>query len=123
MAAALKGAEGESGMASLRCVVRAPGGGVSGVPRGRGGAGRLQCPGGPLHESPPADGSDGEVWEMWRLPMRTLVLAAAACLSVCSSARAGDPVTFESLLREMVDRDAIARFPEPAYTCKQFSSY
>lgn len=32
-------------------------------------------------------------------------------------------VTFESLLREMADRDAIARFPVPFYTCKQASSY
>jgi len=29
----------------------------------------------------------------------------------------------ESLLLEMVDRDNLARLPEPAYTCKQFSSY
>ncbi len=33
------------------------------------------------------------------------------------------PVTLESLLREMVDREAVARWPEPSYTCKQFSSY
>jgi hypothetical protein len=32
-------------------------------------------------------------------------------------------ITFKSLLEEMVDRDCIARLPEPAYTCKQFSSY
>lgn len=32
-------------------------------------------------------------------------------------------VTFESLLKEMVDRDRIARLPSPAYTCKQASSY
>ncbi len=32
-------------------------------------------------------------------------------------------ITYESLLRELVDRDAIARWPEPAYTCRQFSSY
>jgi hypothetical protein len=32
-------------------------------------------------------------------------------------------ITFESLLEEMVNRDSIARLPEPAYTCKQFSSY
>ncbi|MHC4074630.1 MAG: hypothetical protein ACYTGS_21815 [Planctomycetota bacterium] len=44
---------------------------------------------------------------------------------VTDSARGAEsgPVTFESLLREMVDRDRIARLPRPAYTCRQFSSY
>ncbi len=32
-------------------------------------------------------------------------------------------VTLETLLDEMVTRDQLARFPAPAYTCKQFSSY
>lgn len=32
-------------------------------------------------------------------------------------------VSFTTLLNEMVDRDSIARYPDPAYTCKQFSSY
>ncbi len=32
-------------------------------------------------------------------------------------------VTFASLLGEMVDREAAARFPDPAYTCRQQSSY
>jgi len=36
---------------------------------------------------------------------------------------AAGPVTFGSLLEEMVDRDRIARFPDPEYTCRQFSSY
>jgi hypothetical protein len=34
-----------------------------------------------------------------------------------------ETVTLESLLGEMVDRDRIARLPDPAYTCKQASSY
>lgn len=38
----------------------------------------------------------------------------------CQSA---EPVTIESLLKEMVDRDQLARLDEPAYTCGQFSSY
>ena len=33
------------------------------------------------------------------------------------------PVSIESLLSEMTDREAIARFPDPAFTLKQFSSY
>lgn len=32
-------------------------------------------------------------------------------------------ITLESLLEEMVDREAVARLPKPAYTCRQFSSY
>jgi len=36
---------------------------------------------------------------------------------------AAGPITFGSLLEEMVDRDRIARFPDPEYTCRQFSSY
>ncbi|NQT39771.1 MAG: DUF2961 domain-containing protein, partial [Planctomycetes bacterium] len=34
-----------------------------------------------------------------------------------------ETVTFASLLAEMVDREAAARFPDPAYTCRQQSSY
>jgi hypothetical protein len=32
-------------------------------------------------------------------------------------------VTFASLLDEMTDRESVARFPDPAYTCRQASSY
>ncbi len=32
-------------------------------------------------------------------------------------------ITLESLLDEMIDRDAVARWPQPEYTCKQDSSY
>jgi len=51
--------------------------------------------------------------------------AMLAALMAWSGAVAEEPagITYESLLRELVDRDAIARWPEPAYTCKQFSSY
>jgi hypothetical protein len=33
------------------------------------------------------------------------------------------PVSLETLLDEMIDRDVITRFPEPAYVCVQASSY
>lgn len=33
------------------------------------------------------------------------------------------PVTLESLLEEMIDFDAVARWPDPPYTCRQASSY
>ena len=32
-------------------------------------------------------------------------------------------ISIETLLQEMLDRDHLARFPLPAYTCSQFSSY
>src|SRR5690348_14722525 len=57
-------------------------------------------------------------------------LATLAVLSVLLSplapalaGEAPEPITLDSLLKEMTNREAIARFPDPAYTCKQFSSY
>ncbi len=54
--------------------------------------------------------------------MTLLTLGALAALI---GAQAGTPpvVSLDSLLAEMVDRAALARFPEPAYTCRQSSSY
>jgi hypothetical protein len=50
--------------------------------------------------------------------------AAALVVSLTAAmAWADGPITVGSLLKEMVDREAIAKFPSPAYTCKQFSSY
>ena len=55
-----------------------------------------------------------------------LILAAAA-YAVPAEEPATNPsgktVTFASLLDDMVDRTVLARFPDPAYTCRQFSSY
>jgi hypothetical protein len=45
----------------------------------------------------------------------TIVLSTAAIQA--------ETVTLESLLNEMVNRDRLARTPEPAYRCRQFSSY
>jgi hypothetical protein len=57
-------------------------------------------------------------------------MVAASVVSVAAAAAAGGPcaaagtaVTFESLLAEMIDRERAARWPEPAYACRQFSSY
>jgi len=38
---------------------------------------------------------------------------------------ADDPkvITLTTLLNEMVDRQGLARWPDPPYTCRQFSSY
>jgi hypothetical protein len=33
------------------------------------------------------------------------------------------PITLESLLLEMADRDAVARWPDPPYSCQQTSSW
>ncbi|WP_425396220.1 glycoside hydrolase family 172 protein [Aeoliella sp.] len=38
-------------------------------------------------------------------------------------ATAAEEVTLESLLKEMTDRSTLAKFPLPAYTCSQASSY
>ena len=48
---------------------------------------------------------------------------AAEGVQAGGDAAAGETVTLESLLDEMVDRDRVARLPSPAYLCKQFSSY
>lgn len=55
------------------------------------------------------------------------LLLASVCLLAgpvrSAHARPAGPVTLEGLLVEMTSRDAIARWPDPAYTCAQFSSY
>ncbi len=56
----------------------------------------------------------------WALGLAGLLLFAAAPPSV---AEEEGTITLESLLDEMVDRDVSARFPSPAYTCRQASSY
>jgi len=56
-------------------------------------------------------------------PMK-LLFSILVGLAPLFAAKAGDtPVTLHSLLSEMIDRDAMARWPEAAYTCKQASSY
>lgn len=49
----------------------------------------------------------------------------AVCLALATAAYAGEggPITVESLLRELNDLDNLAEFPEPPFTCRQFSSY
>jgi len=52
------------------------------------------------------------------------VISFGLVMEFAALAGAGEAsITLESLLKEMVDRDAIARWPEPAYTCRQASSY
>jgi len=52
-----------------------------------------------------------------------MVLVLAAGTSLAGWFSSERPVTVRSLLAEMVDREEMARFPEPAYTSRQFSSY
>ncbi len=55
--------------------------------------------------------------------MRRIAPFVCVCSLAFPCLATAQTITFESLLREMVDREAVAKFPEPAYTCKQFSSY
>ena len=58
--------------------------------------------------------------------MRYFFCTAVFCLLVIvppAASAADQGVTFASLLDEMLDRDAAASFPVPAYTCSQASSY
>ena len=50
--------------------------------------------------------------------LTTLCLFAGLAVSAAHAR-----VTFESLLKEMTDLEALSYFPDPAYTTKQFSSY
>ena len=54
--------------------------------------------------------------------MRSILLGFA-CVVVVQMAWGGPDVTVRSLLEEMADREAVARFPDPAYTARQFGSY
>jgi hypothetical protein len=53
----------------------------------------------------------------------TLLLTAGAIATLAGWSYAADKVSIESLLNEMTDRDALARFPAPNYVCAQSSSY
>lgn len=52
-----------------------------------------------------------------------MLLGGCLLSAAVPPARAAGPVDLESLLREMGDRDHLARVAEPAFTCRQFSSY
>jgi len=54
-----------------------------------------------------------------KLSLCFLALASAGL----SSAQNGSLITIESLLKEIIDRDAVARFPHPDFRLKQQSSY
>ena len=59
-----------------------------------------------------------------RTMLLTSCLASLILSGTIDPVRAADrTITLASLLEEMIDRDAAARFPDPAYTCRQASSY
>ena len=61
---------------------------------------------------------------LWRLFMAlTLWLMANRWLAAGEAVSGAPVVTFRSLLREMADPDAVARFPASDYRCLQASSY
>ncbi len=55
--------------------------------------------------------------------MLLMVFMATVLVDFVNAQNSGQRIRFESLLKEMIDRDVIARFPEPAYRCLQVSSY
>lgn len=63
-------------------------------------------------------------------PTRGWALAVLTCWGILAAWSApavpgatAQPVTLDTLLAEMVDREAVARWPDPPYTCGQASSW
>lgn len=56
-------------------------------------------------------------------PIRSGILLAAMCFGHAWLPLEAGPVTTAGLIGEMTDLAGMAEFPEPAYTCRQFSSY
>lgn len=52
-----------------------------------------------------------------------IVIVFALEAPPANSSQPSQTITLQSLLHEMLDRDRLARLPNPAYTCKQASSY
>jgi len=58
--------------------------------------------------------------------MKKAALYLSTLVMLCAGSGTGtaaEEITFTSLLEEMVDRDRLARWPQPEFTCRQFSSY
>ena len=52
-----------------------------------------------------------------------IALVITICMVAFSTASAVEPITIESLLTEMIDRDSVACYPESDFRLKQHSSY
>jgi hypothetical protein len=59
--------------------------------------------------------------ELNRLRIIAAVISMSCLLQVASAA--DRTTTLQSLLHEMTDRDAVAHWPDPPYTCREASSY
>lgn len=59
---------------------------------------------------------------MKTLSTRLLMVLGSLSLFIQTTG-AAETISIESLLREMVSRETLAHFPDPAYTCRQSSSY
>ena len=55
--------------------------------------------------------------------MKNLVFVIQLIFLYSGLAMADPVISLKTLLHEMTDRSVLARWPENAYTCKQFSSY
>ena len=55
--------------------------------------------------------------------MKKLVFVIQLIFLYSGLAMADPVISLKTLLHEMTDRSVLARWPENAYTCKQFSSY
>ncbi|WP_081852558.1 glycoside hydrolase family 172 protein [Prevotella sp. 10(H)] len=58
-----------------------------------------------------------KLFAKYSMPAILILLLAASC------AKNYPPVTMGTLLDEMVNREALAQYPDPYFECKQFSSY
>jgi hypothetical protein len=59
------------------------------------------------------------------LNRKAMLVAMLAQVVACAATARGEDrtISLESLLAEMIDRDAVARYPDPPYLCKHESSY
>jgi len=55
--------------------------------------------------------------------VRPCLLPLALSALLLTTARAAEPVSLRSLLPELTDLSRLAEYPDPPFTCKQFSSY
>jgi len=56
-------------------------------------------------------------------PINTMRSGILICLLMTSAAVGDDAIGVKTLLEEMIDRAAVARWPRPEYRCRQASSY
>ena len=62
------------------------------------------------------------MFRTWRVVAVALAVGAL-CAAGAQAAAPDGPVTLAALLAELTNTAAIARWPQPAFTCRQASSY